>query len=67
MLQFDSFLDILGHFMFLEKKEEKVDDGQGGQRLVTKETMIFPRYHQLDAVRKLVAAARAAKGRAATT
>ena len=58
MLQRDSFLDILGHFMFVEKKEEKVDDGKGGQRRVTKETMIFPRYHQLDAVRKIVAAAR---------
>jgi type I restriction enzyme R subunit len=58
VLQFDSFLDILGHFMFLEKKEEKVDDGRGGHRLVTRETMIFPRYHQLDSVRKLVSAAR---------
>ena len=58
MLQRDSFLDILGHFMFVEKKEEKVDDGKGGQRRITKETLIFPRYHQLDAVRKLVAAAR---------
>ncbi len=66
-LQFDSFLDILGHFMFLEKKEEKVEDGRGlpargaqagGHRWVTKETMIFPRYHQLDSVRKLVVAAR---------
>ena len=58
VLQFDSFLDILGHFMFLEKKEEKVADGRGGHRWVTKETMIFPRYHQLDLVRCLVAAAR---------
>ena len=58
VLQFESFLDILGHFMFLEKKEEKVDDGRGGHRWVTKETMIFPRYHQLDSVRKLVVAAR---------
>ena len=39
----DSFLDILGHFMFVEGQEK----------------MIFPRYHQLDAVRKLVQAARA--------
>lgn len=54
VLQFGSFLDILGHFMFLEKKEEKVDDGRGGHRWVTKETMVFPRFHQLDAVRKLV-------------
>lgn len=58
VLQRDSFLDILGSLMFLEKKEEKVDDGQGGQRLIEKETMIFPRYHQLDAVRKIVTTAR---------
>ena len=58
VLKFESFLDILGHFMFLEKKEEKVEDGRGGHRWVTKETMIFPRYHQLDAVRKLVMATR---------
>jgi type I restriction enzyme R subunit len=54
MLQRDSFLDILGHFMFIEKSEEKMDDGQGGQRRIEKEAMIFPRYHQLDAVRKIV-------------
>lgn len=58
VLQRDSFLDILGHFMFVEKKEEKVDDGKGGRRHTTKEAVIFPRYHQLDAVRKIVAAAR---------
>jgi type I restriction enzyme, R subunit len=53
VLRFDSFLDILGHFMFLEKREEKVNDGKGGTQRVIRETMIFPRYHQLDAVRKL--------------
>lgn len=58
VLQRDSFLDILGHFLFIETREEKVDDGKGGQRRVSKETLIFPRYHQLDAVRKIVAAAR---------
>lgn len=58
MLQRDSFLDILGHFMFIEKKDEKVDDGKGGQRRIVKETLVFPRYHQLDAVRKLIATAR---------
>ena len=57
VLQRDSFLDILGHFMFVEKKGEKVDDGKGGQRRIVKEALIFPRYHQLDAVRKIVAAA----------
>jgi type I restriction enzyme R subunit len=58
VLQRESFFDILGHFMFIEKKDEKVDDGRGGYRWVTRETMIFPRYHQLDAVRKLVTGAR---------
>ncbi len=58
VLRFESFLDILGHFMFIEKKDEKVDDGYGGQRRVTKETLVFPRYHQLDSVRKIIAAAR---------
>jgi len=58
VLQFDSFLDILGHFMFVEKKDEKMDDGKGGIKRVTKETLVFPRYHQLDAVRNVVAAAR---------
>ena len=53
-LQFESFLDILGQFMFLEKKEGKVEDGQGGHRTAVRETMMFPRYHQLDAVRNLV-------------
>jgi type I restriction enzyme R subunit len=59
VLERESFLDILGHFVFIEKKEEKVDDGKGGSRIVTREEMIFPRYHQLDATRKLITAARA--------
>ena len=67
VLQRDSFLDILGHFMFVEKTEEKVDDGKGGQRRVTKEAMIFPRYHQLDAVRKLVDGRARRRAGAATT
>lgn len=57
VLRFESFLDILGHFMFIEKKEEKVEDGRGSHRRELKETMVFPRYHQLDAVRKLIATA----------
>ena len=58
VLQRDRFLDILGHFLFVETQKQKVKDGKGGQRQVTRETVIFPRYHQLDAVRKIVAAAR---------
>ena len=50
----DSFLDILGGFMHLAIEEEVIEG-----KKKTKETMIFPRYHQLDSVRKLEAASRA--------
>ena len=50
-----SLLDILHRFLHLERKEER-DAATGRTR--TKEAMIFPRYHQLDAVRRLEAAAR---------
>ena len=46
----DSWMDILGRFLHLEV-EEKTFDG----RKFKIETMIFPRYHQLDSVRKLSA------------
>ncbi len=54
VLKADSLLEILQRFMHLETKERKVKTDKG-VRTVRKETMIFPRYHQLDAVRKLVA------------
>jgi type I restriction enzyme R subunit len=53
----ESFLEILGNFMFLEKVDGEIDD-DAGKRRVTKETLIFPRYHQLDALRRILAAAR---------
>ncbi|MCF8234040.1 MAG: DEAD/DEAH box helicase family protein [Bacteroidales bacterium] len=58
VLHLDSFLDVIGHFMYILTEEEKIDDGKGGFKKITKETVIFPRYHQLDSVRKLVSAAR---------
>ncbi|MEO8067585.1 MAG: DEAD/DEAH box helicase family protein [Flavobacteriales bacterium] len=58
VLQRDSFLDILGHFIYVEHIEEQVNEAGGTSHMVKKETVIFPRYHQLDAVRKLIAAAR---------
>ena len=58
VLQVDSLLDILQRFMHLEVKEKQVKTDKG-VRTVRKETMIFPRYHQLAAVRKLVAHAKA--------
>lgn len=49
VLQKDSLLEILSKFMFIELKEKNADTGKG----VT-ETVIFPRYHQLDVIRKLL-------------
>ena len=57
VLQADSLLEILQRFMHLEVKEKQVKTDKG-VRTVRKETMIFPRYHQLDAVRKLLAHAK---------
>lgn len=54
-----SLLDILGRFFHLETEEKDVLFTRGGKsevRKLRKETMIFPRYHQLDAVRRLVTA-----------
>ncbi|HUP25404.1 MAG TPA: DEAD/DEAH box helicase family protein [Thermoanaerobaculia bacterium] len=50
-----SLLDLIGRFIHLERKSG-VDPGTG--KKWSSETMIFPRYHQLDCVRKLEAAAR---------
>ena len=47
--QKDRFLDILARFIHLEIKEKKIDG-----KKIKKEIMIFPRYHQLDVVRKLI-------------
>ena len=58
VLQADSLLEILQRFMHLEVKERRVETDKG-MRTVRKETMIFPRYHQLGAVRDLVAHAKA--------
>ncbi|HCE57058.1 MAG TPA: restriction endonuclease subunit R [Prolixibacteraceae bacterium] len=58
VLHRDSFLEIIGHFMFLETKEETRLDDSGIKQKYTKETLIFPRYHQLDSVRKIIAASK---------
>ncbi len=58
VLERERFLDILGSYVFLETREEKVEDAKGA-RTEKRETMIFPRYHQLDAVTGLVEATRA--------
>ena len=50
----DSFLDLLARFVHLQVEEKRTDEG----KKYKKETIIFPRYHQLQAVRQLVEAAR---------
>ena len=50
VLQRDSLLDLLARFIHLQVDEKMSDEG----RRVKKETMIFPRYHQLEAVRTLI-------------
>ena len=51
----DTWLDILGRFMHLHV-EDKIDPDTG--KKTRKQTMLFPRYHQWEAVTKLVEAAR---------
>src|SRR6266568_3554597 len=46
----DSWMEILAKFLHLQVEDFYIE----GKKVV-KETMIFPRYHQLDVVRKLVA------------
>ena len=57
VLERDRFLDILASYVFIERRDEKVYD-HNGARTVKRETLIFPRYHQLDSVNKLVRTAR---------
>jgi type I restriction enzyme, R subunit len=54
VLQRDSLLDLLARFIHLQIDEKRDDQG----RKVKAESMIFPRYHQLQAVRMLVETAR---------
>lgn len=54
VLQRDSLLDLIHRFIsFVKEKEEVVKNGI--TKTVTKEKMIFPRYHQYDVVRKIMA------------
>jgi type I restriction enzyme R subunit len=50
VLQRDSLLDLLARFIHLQIEEKRDEQG----RKVKKETLIFPRFHQLEAVRTLV-------------
>ena len=58
VLERERFLDIIGSYIFTETREEKIEDASG-PRTVKRESVIFPRYHQLDSVNKLVKTAKA--------
>ena len=49
VLSKDTFLDIVGRFLHVQTEKVKTPDG----RILEKHSLIFPRYHQLDAVRRL--------------
>ena len=55
VFQKDSMMDILQKFIHLQKTEEKRLQPDGKEKIITKQRLIFPRYHQLDVVRKLIA------------
>ena len=48
----DTILDLISKFIFVQVKET---ENEKTGKIETQETVIFPRYHQLDAVRKLLA------------
>ncbi|NHN42531.1 type I restriction endonuclease subunit R [Halorubellus sp. JP-L1] len=50
----DSWMEIIKRFIHIDEEEIV----EGGVKVDTEETMIFPRYHQLESVRELVASAR---------
>lgn len=53
MLQKDSWLELIGRFLHLQKEEFTVDG-----KKYWKENLLFPRFHQIDVVRKLNADAK---------
>ena len=55
LMQPDAWLKVLGRFLHLDKKTSEGFDGTP----VTKETMIFPRYHQWEVVNQLINTTRA--------
>lgn len=54
VFQKDSMMDILQKFIHLQVTEEKKLQPDGTEKVTKKKRLIFPRYHQLDVVRKLI-------------
>lgn len=53
ILEIDSWTEIIGRYIHLQREEHTVEG-----RKYYKESMLFPRFHQLDVVRKLIAHAK---------
>ncbi|MEA4895369.1 MAG: DEAD/DEAH box helicase family protein [Oscillospiraceae bacterium] len=54
VFQKESMMDILQKFIHLQIEDEKTVQPDGTEKLKRKQKLIFPRYHQLDVVRKLL-------------
>ena len=54
VFQKDSMMDIIQKFLHLQVKKDKKILPDGSEKYSEKQSLIFPRYHQLDVVRKLV-------------
>lgn len=52
ILSKETIIELITRFIFIEKSEKK--DRDTGKK-ITKEILIFPRYHQLDVIHKLLA------------
>ncbi len=55
VLQKDSFLDILQKFIHPQREKEAARQANGTVKEASVKKIIFPRYHQLDVVRRLIA------------
>ena len=55
MLQRDSLIDLVHRFISFVSEKEEVVAKNGTTKTVKKEKLIFPRYHQYDVVKKILA------------
>jgi len=59
ILQPDTLLDLIDNYLHLQEYTEKYFIKDKGLKDITHRSLIFPRYHQLDAVRKILEAVKA--------
>ena len=55
VFQRDSMMDILQKFIHVQVTDERNRQRDGTEKVVRRQRLIFPRFHQLDVVRKLIA------------